>query len=543
MRGRCASTGSGTVRRGRLLALALALPLVLAGCRGEPPATAPAPGAAGPAGSAGATATADASALQETDCWFGNEGANPARCAWLRPGVQDSTGSTRLPVVVLRELPKQASELAVIHLTGGPGMGSGLDADGLRHARMWRASLGLRQDLVLYDQRGSGRAEPSLACAGFEPAMRDALAGDGGYGERMDRWFAFLVECALRVPEADRAGGLYGTATAGADLAELMAALQATHGYRGFLLFGESYGTRLAIEALRAAPALPVERMVLDSVYPPGSSGHVMLLPEQVDRLLAELDAHCRARGACLHAAAGIGAPLRRALDHVADAPLDVSATDYGGGRANIRMRLEPRDLFDLVVVALYGHEHIDELPQMLDALVEQGPDLRWQILFDMAATLWLDPQFSLVAHNLVGCRDNLPLPAAKLAKQSAAWPAFRDVLEPLAGQEALCRRIGVPPAPLATDWTIEVPTLLLSRAIDPATPLAEVRAVQDRFQVAELVVVPGIGHGATFADPELAARVGRFLNGDPDPPRPAPGPAPKPVPEGGHCPAPAFSA
>jgi hypothetical protein len=66
---------------------------------------------------------------------------------------------------------------------------------------------------------------------------------------------------------------------------------------------------------------------------------------------------------------------------------------------------------------------------------------------------------------------------------------------------------------------------------------------VQDRFQVAELVVVPGIGHGATFADPELAARVGRFLNGDPDPPRPAPGPAPKPVPEGGHCPAPAFSA
>lgn len=522
-----------------MLASALAALVLLAGCRGESPAGAE---ATGPAGNVAATAIATApAALQDSDCWFGNDGANPARCAWLRPAIQDSTGATRLPVVVLRDLPKQASELAVIHLTGGPGIGSGLDADGLRYARMWRASLGLRHDLVLYDQRGSGRSEPKLACPGMEPAVRDALAGDGDYAERMERTHRFIVDCILKVPAADRAGGLYGTATAAADLAELMAALQASHGYSGFLLYGESYGTRLAIEALRAAPNLPVERMVLDSIYPPGSSGHVMLLPEQVERMLADLDAHCGARGACSDAASGIRAPLRRALDHVARAPLAVTATDYEGGKGNVSMRLEPRDLFDLVIVALYGHESVDELADMLDTLVERGPDVRWQGLFDMAATLWLDPQMSLVAHNLVGCRDNLPLPPAKVAKQLAAWPAFGDILKPVAAQLALCEDVGVPPAPLATDWTIAVPTLLLNRAIDPATPLDEVRAVRDRFEVAELVVVPGIGHGATFADPELAARVGRFLNGDPDPPREAP--APKPVPEGGHCPAPDFSA
>jgi pimeloyl-ACP methyl ester carboxylesterase len=530
--------GAGAIRRGRARACALVLVglVALAGCR-EP---APAGTASGPAaGASGAAAAAAASQLQDSDCWFDNAGANPARCAWLRPDVQDSTGSTRLPVVVLRDLPKQASELAVIYLTGGPGMGSGLDADGLREARMWRASLGLRHDLVRYDQRGSGRAEPSLACPGFESEIRAALAGDLDYGERIDRWFGFLVECTRRVPAADRDAGVYGTVTAAADLGQLMAALRARHGYRGFLLFGESYGTRLAIETLRAQPELPVERMVLDSVHPPGSLGHLVLLPEQADRLLADLDARCRARGACVHAAGGIGAPLRRALDHVAESPLDVTGTDYRSGKSNIRMRLEPRDLFDLVFLALYGHEHIDELPDMLDALVEHGPDPRWQVLFDMAATLWLDAQFSVVAHNLIGCRDNQPVSPGKLAKQFAASPAFRDVLEPLASQQALCLTIGVEPAPLATDWTIAVPTLLLSRAIDPATPLDEVRAVRERFQVAELVVVPGIGHGATFADPELAARVGRFLNGDPDPPRSAPDAAPGPGPDAGHCPAP----
>lgn len=149
------------------------------------------------AGAAAALADAGGS-LQASPCWFDAAGVGPTRCAWFQPSRQDSQGATRLPVVVVRNSNRQPSARALIFLTGGPGVGSGLDAPGVRAARLWHAYLGLRRDLVLYDQRGSGRAEPSLACTGEQGHLRAVLSGPHSHAARMAKSAKFLVGCALR---------------------------------------------------------------------------------------------------------------------------------------------------------------------------------------------------------------------------------------------------------------------------------------------------------------------------------------------------------
>lgn len=455
--------------------------------------------------------------LSEAGCWFDAGADGRTRCAWLSPSRQDAAAATRLPVVVLRQQPDRASRRAVIYLTGGPGAGSDLDGDGLRFARMWRAQLGLRQDLVRYDQRGTGRAQPPLHCQGNDVHLRSVLAGPGDYGQRMAKAAKFLLDCARQVSAQDRAAGLYGTATAAADLRELMATLASVHGYRAFALFGESYGTRLAIEAVRGGD-VPVDRLVLDSVYPPGSGAAMAILPEDFERLLASIDARCRALAACAAHEGGIRTALRRALDRLGEAPLQVVARDLYRSQPGLAMRIDRQDLVDVLISALYGEDRTAQFPGLLDRLAVGGPDPHWQALFDEAATQWLDPTFSPLAHHLIGCRDNPPLDPAKLDKQLAAWPLFADVLRPQPWQYALCDWMGVPAQPLDTDWVVRMPTLLLSRRIDPATPLHHLEPVRHRFERAELQVMPGAGHGVTGADAEITRRVGRFLDGDPDP-------------------------
>ncbi|MBX3726828.1 MAG: alpha/beta fold hydrolase [Xanthomonadales bacterium] len=455
--------------------------------------------------------------LKDTECWFDVGAGRRTHCAWLTPSRQDAAGAIRLPVVILRRQSERASRRAVIYLTGGPGAGSDLDTAGLRAARMWRAQLGLRQDLVLYDQRGTGRAQPSLHCDGNDAHLRSVLAGPGDYGQRMAKAAKFLLACARLVSPEDRAAGLYGTVTAAADLRDLMATLTRVHGYRSFALFGESYGTRLAIEAVRGAD-VPVDRLVLDSVYPPGSGGTLAILPEDFEHLLASIDARCRTLAGCASHEGGIRAALRRALDRLGAAPLQVVARDLRAHDRSLEMRIERQDLLDVLVSALYGEDRIAEFPGLLDRLARTGPDPDWQALFDAAATLWMDATFSPLAHHLIGCRDNPPLDPAKLDKQLAAWPQFADVMRPAPWQYALCDWMGVPAQPLDTDWEIRIPTLLLSRRIDPATPLHHLEAVRHRFERAELIVVPGAGHGVIGVDAEITRRAGRFLDGDPDP-------------------------
>ena len=163
-----------------------------------------------------------------------------AQCGMLTRALDpaDERGTRiELHFAVLPALARQPAPDPVFFIAGGPGQ-SAIDLAG-PVSRML-ARLGRTRDIVLVDQRGTGRSAP-LHCddAPGTPTLRlQALP----YGE-------------LRH---------FGSSVAMADLDAVRQALGATQ----INLVAASYGTRAALEYLRLFP-LQVRRVVLDGVVPP----------------------------------------------------------------------------------------------------------------------------------------------------------------------------------------------------------------------------------------------------------------------------------
>jgi pimeloyl-ACP methyl ester carboxylesterase len=459
------------------------------------------------------SADPDRTELDVVDCWFDNVSANPAVCGWLRPQIQDSTRATKLPFAIVREQPQRHSDYAVIYLNGGPGAGSELDEKGMRQWRMWRASLNLHDDLVVYDQRGTGDAQPKLDCPGLDKVVRHALTADEPHAEREAAVESKVLECVLAVPQADRKNGTYSTLTATHDLRDLMLMLRKRFGYRGFRWYGGSYGTRLAIETLRL-PELPVDRVVLDSVYPPGSNS-LDMHPEHVEALIDGVDARCHELSICETGEPGIRDGLRAAMDRLKREPVRVGVSDPRATGDRIDMIVDADQLLELFVMSSYAGDWLPLLPETLGDLSKGKVDATGRTLLNNAAWMWMELDLNHVAYRLIGCRDNAPTSRAKFLKQFERYPEFADVLAPSDLAFAFCERAGITPAPLSTAWTVDVPALVVNMAVDPATPAAPVEAVAERFSQGEVRIVPGVGHGVVDRDATWATRIGKFLNGE----------------------------
>jgi len=137
------------------------------------------------------------------------------------------------------------SETAVVALAGGPGQAA-IPVAGELESAVSPALAG--RDLIVFDQRGTG-SSGALACG--------ALEGDAGIAS-IGQAFA---RCALQIGSGR---GGYTTRETVADIEALRQAM----GYRKLVLFGVSYGTKVALEYAEAHPQ-DVEALVLDSVVPP----------------------------------------------------------------------------------------------------------------------------------------------------------------------------------------------------------------------------------------------------------------------------------
>ncbi|MGC4084092.1 MAG: alpha/beta fold hydrolase [Vicinamibacterales bacterium] len=146
-------------------------------------------------------------------------------------------------------------------LAGGPGS-SWLDQfeapETYEEARFYQSIA----DVVLFDQRGSGRSTPTLTCgdsaplpppdAPLDPAvLRETMRTLAG--QCRDRWVARGVDLAA-----------YNTVENAADVNDLRLAL----GYGKVTLVGGSYGSHLALQIVRQHPDA-VERVVIFGVEGP----------------------------------------------------------------------------------------------------------------------------------------------------------------------------------------------------------------------------------------------------------------------------------
>ena len=212
---------------------------------------------------------------------------NPAPCAFPVPGgyrvycgylvvpenrAAPNSALIQLHVAVFQSFAEGPEPDPVVHLAGGPGSSS-LDVVAYLFGQGLDAVLN-RRDFIFFDQRGTGYSRPRLDCPernALTPTLLSGALSD-------DQEFQAIVDAFHRCRDRLTAQGIdlsaYNSAASAADVNDLRLAL----GYEQLNLYGDSYGTRLALTVMRDYPGA-VRSVVLEldlsarsqSVYCPGS--------------------------------------------------------------------------------------------------------------------------------------------------------------------------------------------------------------------------------------------------------------------------------
>lgn len=371
-------------------------------------------------------------------------------------------------VVLGATAPAVRAEDAVVVLPGGPGQ---ILTDAAVPFSHGFPALRRTRDILLVDVRGVGRSQP-LDCD---------IPYPGGFRSRFGSLFPTDHVAACRDSLSRRAElSRYTTASSVDDIETLRAWL----GYPAVNLIGGSYGTRVAQVYMRRHPTA-VRTVVLNGVAPiaePLYVHHARLLQRTLDRRVAE----CAADEACSAEHPEFADRLAAVLDRFGRGPVEV---ELNGERV-------PFGLADLAYALrglLYGRA-----PE-LSALIERAADgdVRPLAEYYVERSGWVsEPGGSAGYHFSVLCAEDIaPVTDEEVARETAGTFMGAHFID---GYRAACALWPYARLP-ASHWTpvrSDIPTLLLSGALDPVTPPEGGEAVAAHLTNALHIVVPGAGHG-----------------------------------------------
>jgi len=398
-------------------------------------------------------------------------------------------------VAVLPAIARNKKHDPVLFFAGGPGQ-SAIDLAGAL-SRMYTRFLN-RRDLILVDQRGTGRSAP-LMCDP-EPPTRPLV--DSVDPSRQARLLLECREALQKLPYGDLRQFTTSIAVADAD------AVRDALGVARVNLIGGSYGTRAALEYMRQFPR-SVRRVVIDGVAPPDMSLPGSFSPDTqraFDALLAdcEADADCRSRFPTLRTQwkALLGAM-----------PREITVVHPVTGRDE-RFVLTRDMLLGLVRLPLYSPSLAAGLP----FAISEGAGGRYDAIVGLASAMSHSGGRSLELatgmHFSVVCSEDMPLVGKNADKPGsdfgdAALSVYRQACAAWPRGSVPPQFYSLPPAP--------APTLVLSGGDDPVTPPRHGERVAKALGArARHVVVPHAGHG-TLSLACLRDAVYRFIDNDDD--------------------------
>jgi pimeloyl-ACP methyl ester carboxylesterase len=404
-----------------------------------------------------------------------------------------------ISLAVRRELSATgAATTAVVALAGGPGQAAlPLTAD---FAQI--ASDALKtDDLVVFDQRGTGDSG-ALKCSAIN-SMTAPLS-------------QVIPDCAMQVG-ADR--GFYTTDDSVADIEAIRVAL----GYSKLVLYGTSYGTKVA---LRYAAEYPqdVAGLVLDSVVVPNGPDVLNEATWQaVPRILRQI---C-AGGACggIHPLAA----LRKVLARVDVKPVRTALIESNGRK--LSLKLGPDDIASILLTGDDDPSLRADFPAAVAAAA--GGHYRLLAVLFAHAVLGAEPDktidnpvfFDTECEELPFPWTRTDTPAQRIAEalsyaKSQPPGTFGPFSYLTAYQETATPDCAYWPfATAAPETTVtalpNVPTLIISGADDMRTPTANARQVAGMIPDAKVVVVPQTGHSVLTEEFGTCARnaVNAFFN------------------------------
>jgi pimeloyl-ACP methyl ester carboxylesterase len=410
----------------------------------------------------------------------GGHGRVAAECARFSVAENpDLPDGPRIDLFVarVRALAAEPAADAFTIINGGPGASSVSLYVDLQGAF---APIQQHRDIVLVDQRGTGRSTP-LTCPDLEPTATAEF--------RAEVVRQATLDCLGALAEQGRDPRFYTTSVAVGDLEAVRLAL----GYAAWSLYGVSYGTRVAQHYVRRFPE-SVRAVVLDGVVPAGLAlGPDVALNAQ--QTLEGIIARCTENEPCGAAFPDLAAQFERLRHDLRERPRDLSIAHPVTGRVQ-PFTLHYGHLALTVRLLSYAPETAALIPLIVAEAARNGNYLP---IASQALRLERDlgAAISFGMHNSVVCTEDAPF----YGDLTDIWPALRASYlgeDQVRALEVICSLWprGLMDPDFANAVASSRPILLLSGEFDPVTPPAYAERAAALLDNSRHLIAPGQGHG-----------------------------------------------
>ncbi|MCI0695984.1 alpha/beta hydrolase, partial [candidate division KSB1 bacterium] len=334
-----------------------------------------------------------------------------------------------------------------------------------------------------------------LACPAYGLANYEAYANNMSVNDGAEHAAAALTECRRGFEARGIDTSAYHSAENAADIADLRLAL----GIDEWNLYGISYGTRLALTIMRDHPE-GIRSVVIDSVAPPQRSLYVET-PINGGSAYTFLFEACAADVECNAAYPDLERVFSEVVDELNTRPVIIQI--YRPADRRMYDALMDGEFFaGSFFSALYSSRTIPVLPWVIYEARNgnygplQDNVLNGYFTWDGIAT---------VMHYSSNCNDEIAFDTYEALDHSAddlpeALQFYFD-LDAFVTWE-ICNDWDLPdPNPIENQSVFsDIPTLLLSGSLDPITPSIWADAAAETLENHFSFVIPGGGHGVSFA-------------------------------------------
>jgi pimeloyl-ACP methyl ester carboxylesterase len=393
----------------------------------------------------------------------------------------------RLAVALLKSFSRTPRADPVVRLAGGPGeplvgrtfsaVSPNSDASELIN------TLRSERGVILFDQRGS--ASPNQRSARTKPRIGPPVESD----RRAQRGGARSPRAAETPCGASASTYLSTTAQPNAlDLQDIRRAL----GYAQWNVHGHSYGTRLALVAMRDA-AEGIRSVILSGPYPT-SVALWFNVPGWTHDVATRVLASCAAQPACRAAFPDVEQAFRRTIQDLEHNPWTrpgrVNTVTTTAATFTVRLQDAMKTPRGLVTIPLLVHAMSTRNDAVLNALAARE-------------TTDQSLQQNQGLHHAVQCFEEAPLNTAELKERMrrSYGPALFD--GSLFADPSVCEGMHSFRAHDAQTAPVEsaIPTLIVTGEFDPQTHRSNGPIVQRTLKNSLLVDVPSAGHIGMFAN------------------------------------------
>ena len=421
------------------------------------------------------TQTKAVSAIDRLAPCTGNDTPVDAYCGTLKVFENRDTKQGRqidLNIVVLPALRSDAQPDPLFFLAGGPGQGAAKLA---KVVRTMFASMQRDRDIVLVDQRGTGKSHP-LEC------LNDDDDGLKTLGITEQQTLDRLKECQAKY-DADLTQ--YTTTIAMDDLDDVRAFL----GYDKINIYGGSYGTRAGLVYMRQHSDR-VRAAILDGVAPTNMA-LPRFFPRDSQRAFELLARDCAADAGCDAAYPNLLERTRALLERLKKDPPLVRVT-HPRTAESAEVRIEPRLVANVIVTALYS----PTVTALVPAIVAAAERNDFQSMLALAGINGSDePNMSIGMQLSVICAEDAPRNTAEDLKNGAASTLFGDYIMTIQQRGCEFWPRGMVDASYYEPVTSSIPALVMSGEVDPVTPPEWGEAVAKTLSNSTHLVMPGTGH------------------------------------------------